>query len=469
MSWYEDIQSILAEESELWLAYLYGQKLKVITHLTRRKKPRFRGLILQIIKFFFEQIEHVSLRQSLPTECCVKYLVYVGSVNQKSSVETMIDGLQQRGESIVSIAHKGLIKNNSDKEKYTVINFTLVDCCKATFLLLQRGLSLHQDLMKIHPLAVNWYFSNFCSVYMYLCYFQRIIGKLKPAFVIVSNDHNPANRCLLAVAHFLGIKTVYLQHASISSLFPALRVNYAFLDGQFALDTYRGCECNQPLNNRNVPIPKVYLTGQKKHLTRLKSSERNAIGLALNALDDTHEAVNLVKHLAEAMQRVVVVRLHPGLPIRTIRYYTAALEKHHQVRISSPTIEPVSAFMESISLLVSGNSSIHLEAALAGVVPVYYELTQSEIPDYYGYVKHGLAVQVKSAEEILRLASRVGDFVPNIEAVRYYSATYLTEWEGYEGDLVAECLCRISRHETCPIPSAIFESLAARRVNFPSL
>ena len=238
----------------------------------------------------------------------------------------------------------------------------------------------------------------------------------------------------------LRVKTVYLQHASVSHLFPALRVDYAFLDGQCALDTYRECENNQPATSRNVPSPKVLMTGQKKHLVRIDNRQTKAIGIALNTLDDTTTAIQFVTDLINAGQQLRV-RWHPGQSERHTQQYLTAFADMPQVQLSNPKTEPVSDFMANICWLVAGNSSIHLEAALAGVTPIYYELTPPDNPDYYGYVRHGLSKHACSTAGIVELVEAgYGAEGPDAEAVRYYSATYLTEWDCREGELVADIL-----------------------------
>lgn len=93
----------------------------------------------------------------------------------------------------------------------------------------------------------------------------------------------------------------------------------------------------------------------------------------MNALDDAATAIRFVKELANAGQELRV-RWHPGMSVLHIQQYLKAFEKIPQVTLSNPKTEPVSDFMASIRWLVAGNSSIHLEAALAGVTPIYYEL-----------------------------------------------------------------------------------------------
>jgi hypothetical protein len=318
-----------------------------------------------------------------------------------------------------------------------------------------------------HPLSVDWHFSTFCSVYTYLTYFYRVLSRVRPGFVITANDHNVPNRCMLAVAHHLGIKTVYLQHASVSNLFPALRVNYAFLDGQCALDTYRECEPNQPDTPRSVPMPQVILSGQKKHLKRVENRKANAIGVALNALDNSKTAIAFINALvAEGLN--IRLRWHPGQAPRDTQSYRDGFARSAQVTLSDPNQESISDFMEQIGCLIAGNSSIHLEAALSGVMPIYYELTPPDKPDYYGYAKHGLAKTANSPDDILKMVKAGGGAEgPDFEAVRYYSSTYLTDWDGREGELVAECLLGVFRGDVLPVEIVKIQASQLRKL--PSL
>lgn len=439
MGWYKDINAILHQEPETWLAYIYGQQLENIPYLTRIK-PRFRGLVLRLCAYCRFLMRHFTLRQPPALKTKADFLVFAGTANQMTSLEGTTNVLKERGKQVVEIGQGKLLHTDEQVARYIPFGFSTLDIVKSLILLVRNGPSLFKELQNKQPAAIQNYFDNFCSVYAYLVYFYRILKQTDPEFVITSNDHNPPNRSLLAVAHYLGIKTVYLQHASVSNLFPALRVDYAFLDGQCALNTYRECEKNQPATNRKVPTPKMLLTGQKKHLARSEIRETRAIGIALNVLDDAATAIRFVKELANAGQELRV-RWHPGLLELHTRQYSTAFEKMPQVKLSNPKTEPVSDFMASIRWLVAGNSSIHLEAALAGVTPIYYELTPPDTSDYYGYARHGLTRRANSVAEIVEMVKAgVGAEGPDAEAVRYYSATYLTEWDGKEGELVGRYL-----------------------------
>ncbi|MCX4190247.1 hypothetical protein [Methylophaga sp. OBS3] len=442
--WYKDIKCILDEENETWLTYLHGKQLHNQKFYTKVKPPH-SGLFLQIVKFLYVLFLDTRFAKKNRSLHPSTFFSFVGSANQLASLEQTLASIERSGErSLVVLNRTVLSEKEREQRGYITLQLSPLEAVRVAVLLFRRGIGLYRMVKAIHPVSVRWHFIYFCNVYKYLVYFHSAFSQNKPEFVITANDHSVPNRCMLAVAHHLGIKTVYLQHASVSNIFPALRVNYAFLDGQSALDTYRECELNQPSTFRRAPIPDVILSGQKKHLKRVKKSLTNILGIALNALDDAALGIAFINELAEHGMNVRL-RWHPALSNQEKQQFHDAFSKSSKVTLSDPKQEPISTFMEQISWLIAGNSSIHLEAALAGVMPIYYELMDPDQPDYYGYVKHGLALTASSVNEVLMLMDRVKqDERSNKNAVRYYSATYLTEWDGKEGQLVADCLMKIS-------------------------
>lgn len=451
MGWYTDIQAILKQEPETWLAYLYGQQLEKIPHLTRIK-PRWRGGWWRLCIYFYFLARHVKLRMPAEYKTKVDYVFFSGTMNQMASLSGTANALKGQGKRLLEISDRHLLQTEELRARYIPVSFYPLDIIKSLVLLVVNGPSLYKELKSAHPAAIQNYFNSFCSVYIFLVYFYGLLKRAAPDYVVTANDHNAPNRALLAVAHYLGVKTVYLQHASVSALFPALRVNYAFLDGQRALDVYRECEKNQPPTTRKVPTPRVFLTGQKKELVRsvahkATSIKATSIGIALNALDEPSGAIQLVKELVSTGQELRV-RWHPGQPRPDIQRYRTSFAGMPHIKLSDPELEPLPVFFEKIYCLIAGNSSIHLEAALANVVPIYYEISPSDIPDYYGYVSSGLAYGANSVVEIMELVrdgARMS--AQSIEAVRYYSATYLTEWQHREGELVGRLLLGDSEDE----------------------
>ena len=202
---------------------------------------------------------------------------------------------------------------------------------------------------------------------------------------------------------------------------------------------------------RNAPLPKAILSVQKKHIKRLEKSQSTLIGVAFNVLDDAEVGIELINALQDEGQGVRL-RWHPGQATSDIKQYRAAFASSQRVSLSDPKKESISDFMGNIGWLIAGNSSIHLEAAIAGVMPIYYELSPPNHSDYYGYVKHGLTQKATSVPEVLKIIEETQDnHTPNAEAVRYYSDTYLTEWDGREGELVSECLKALALGDELPV------------------
>lgn len=442
MGWYKHINSILKDEPETWLAYLYGQQFENFSAIHNRK-PLFRGFALQLFKFICHILKNMRLSNSGVEIEGVDYLIFANTDNQLAALKTTINALHNRNKSLAVLVGKRQLDTKGVDKAYCTIWFNLKDVYRAFRLLLSRGPRLYFSFKRVNAEIVKFHFNEFCKVYIYLVYFLRVLGSSQPKYVIVANDHSVSNRSILAVAHFLGIKTVYLQHASVSSLFPALRVNYAFLDGQSALDTYRLCERNQPQSGFSAPFPKIILSGQKKYIARSKKLDSMPIGVAINTLDDYAMVTKFVCTLLKAGKEVRL-RWHPAQSQEEQGFLQRALAEQKNISFSNPRKESVSDFFSEIEWLVAANTSIHLEAVLAGVSSIYYEFGQPDKPDYYGYVRNGLAKSANSVEEVISLIEGVElNNSSNIDAVRYYSATYMTAWDGKEGELVADCLCRL--------------------------
>lgn len=465
MRWYKTLNSILRKEPETWLAYLHGQQLENMPVLLRNK-PRYRGMLFALLRFLRHLLWSLRIRKVIVTPDDCHFFIFYGSDNQKNSLEETVKELRKKG---ANVAEFSSLKLNIDDD-YNKVNpffYSPVDVLRALCLLFIKGPALYRKLKKNLAVEPDRYFAKFCASYSYLCAFYRVLSSTCPDFVITANDHNLPNRCMLAVAHHLKIKSVYLQHASVSNLFPPLRVNYAFLDGQFALDIYSECEKNSAPNVSNYPIPLVILTGQKKYLSKKAKMLSEAIGIALNPMDDVDCAIDVANYLLTNGFEIKI-RCHPGQREKDIQKLRAVLFDSSKVTFSDTRNESVSSFMEQIHWMLAGNSSIHLEAALVGVKPLYFEFGPPDFPDYYGYVKHGVSKKVESIEEIVAiLKNEVRWDGPRAEAVRYYSATYLTQWDGREGRLVADCLYTVL--EGSGLPTSVIEFVPKQLKNHSSI
>ena len=98
-----------------------------------------------------------------------------------------------------------------------------------------RGLHLFQKLYskstKDDKLLMRQFFEDFMNTYGLYYTIDKILREnpqLK--LIVLANDHITSCRCLIELAEKYGIKTLYVQHASITERFPPLHFSYSFLD-----------------------------------------------------------------------------------------------------------------------------------------------------------------------------------------------------------------------------------------------
>ena len=114
------------------------------------------------------------------------------------------------------------------------------------------------------------------------------------------------------------MKTIYVQHASGSELFPPLNFDYALLDGKIAHQIQLNCYKTQTENNlrikQNIKNCEIILTGQKKLVIKKKINQEFKelnIGLAVNELDNFNhvkEFFSLIKNT----EIKCIIRTHPA-------------------------------------------------------------------------------------------------------------------------------------------------------------
>lgn len=441
-SWFRRIQAILDKEPETWISYLNGQHLENFSHL-KEVKPRLRGTVLRIAVFFFRLIQDTRLKAKPQPK---SFVIYAGTANQHDAMAGTVSALTERGCEILAITNPRTYDKRAKNLDYRKLYFSPFDIVKTAILLIFRYGKLRRSLNGRNRVLLTNKLDSFCKVYSHLAYFERLLRDSCPNYIIVSNDHNVSNRALIAVADELGIDTVYMQHASVSSIFPALNFKYAFLDGLAAAETYRMCENNHPPRKPPRRDRHIYLSGQKKRLVKNNSQATHTVGIALNALDRPADVSKLLTFL-EDEGIVAKVRWHPGLQGRALEPLLKVIQNREHISESDPKEESVAGFLTSIEALVAGNSSIHLEAALLGVVPIYYEFGPAENQDYYGYVKSGISAHATSSSELIELLHGVqrGELRLAPDKIQYFSATFGTEWEGREDELLVQNLFYLSQ------------------------
>jgi hypothetical protein len=259
----------------------------------------------------------------------------------------------------------------------------------------------------------------------------EMLDKYNVKVLVIANDHNDINRCLLFNALERGIKTVYVQHASVKKGFPRLDFTYSFLDGQESLDKYLYA---------GTPNGEVYLSGGVRFdFLYDKIVKRNydikKIGIAINMLDDIEKDKNLCLFLKNEGYNDIILRPHP----RYQHLDTEWLIKNN-IAISNPKEESSFDFIANIDFMISNESAIHLDASIMYCPTVLYNMSNNKVLDDYNFVKNNLVKLANTDEELLTFIKNPRCIIPTKEVLQFYNASCGTSLEGKLGNTIATFL-----------------------------
>jgi len=209
-------------------------------------------------------------------------------------------------------------------------------------------------------------------------------GRFQSALFLFANDINIPSRVLNFIARENGHYTVYLQHASISDLFPILNFDVALLEGVESLKHYKALD-----------HVKIVLVGQPRY-ERYKAFRMGVtglvnIGVAFNALDDLTVVQSVISALIELNYKVYL-RPHP----RESRMYNHLLKGDVYLSTNESSFD----FLSQIDALVAGDSSIALESVLMNVHTCYFNMNNGMLHDYYKYVENNVIVEISKIGEL---------------------------------------------------------------------
>lgn len=313
--------------------------------------------------------------------------------------------------------------------------------------------------------SFRWGLDTYWHAYgLYLAY-RLWLTTARPTGVVVANDHSFSPCTMVKAARDAGVPTFYSQHASVTEKFPPLGADYALLDG---------CDAASKYASAGPSRTTAYLIG----MPRYDGSPAAAIG---DTGSDSGQRAGGQKRLGvctsiadepdriEAMTRAVVaaglgvaitLRPHPRTAPPVLDRLMRLIDELGLRR--SPQTETAFEFLAGQDAIIAGASSILLEAALAGVTPICYELNPAHT-DWYGFVRSGLC---RSFAEPAPLV----EFLRNDEAYRHvdearaidFCETVGTRWHGKSAQLAAGVIAAVARGQQ-PDP-AVWRPVESGRV-----
>ena len=436
---YKTSKSILNSTPETWLEFSAGQNTS--TNLSRFKKNNFFAFFEQILGFFYFLVKSISIRTtSIPKS----NIIFFASTQNQFSVLSPIQKELQDIQSNFFIPNNTNLSYNSKREDLIKMKLSFLYLLPIFCLLINRLPSLIILLWRTDKRLISLRLKSFLSIYYWLVAHQLIISTAIPKIIVVSNDHNPENRTLIELCKSLKIKTAYIPHASVSERFHSLDFDYSFLDGEHAFNTYKKCDLRRAPNSKPVEKRFCFLLGnlRKLDLNFVETNQRDKFGLALKGTDDLHKIAQILSKLGEF--KPIVIRPHPNLKFSK-NFDDLEKKFHGLVELSDPENESVSNFLSSINILVSGNSTLSLEAASIGIHPVYLRELSGGAYDYYGFVKRKIVDSYNDIDDFINNYVKKSNksFIPDSNGINYYWSSHGKPYFNQEAKIISEYLKQI--------------------------
>ena len=388
-------------------------EINEISRIVKEKQPSlFKQICIFIGQlFYYTFIVHFKYK-SLPVN--YKGLVFFGvSLNNRRSLEPII--------------------NKVEKDSYLYLNNHVTDVHKRrawwhSIPYIFSLIRLYRKSNKEDKSLIIKYFTRLWTTYGLYKVAGEMLDKYNVKVLVLANDHNDINRCLIFNALEKGIKTVYVQHASVKKGFPRLDFTYSFLDGQESLDKYL---------HAGKPNGEVYLSGGVRFdflydKIVKRNEEVKKIGLAINMLDDFEKVKSLCLFLKEEGYDDLTLRPHP-------RYQHLDSEWliKNNIAISNPKEESSFDFIANIDFMISNESAIHLDASIMHCPTVLYNMSNNQILDDYNFIKNNLVKLAENGNILLNFIKNKNEIFLNKEVLQYYNASSYSHLEGKLGETIA--------------------------------
>ena len=391
-------------------------EINEISRIVKEKQPSlFKQICIFVGQlFYYTFIVHFKYK-SLPVN--YKGLVFFGvSLNNRRSLEPII--------------------NKVEKNTYLYLNNHVTDVHKRrawwhSIPYIFSLIKLYRKSNKEDKALIIKYFTRLWTTYGLYKVAGEMLDKYNVKVLVLANDHNDINRCLIFNALEKGIKTVYVQHASVKKGFPRLDFTYSFLDGQESLDKYLYA---------GKPNGEVYLSGGVRFdflygKIVKRNEEVKKIGVAINMLDDFEKVKSLCLFLKKEGYNDLILRPHPRYQHLDSEWLTK-----NDIAISNPKEESSFDFIANIDFMISNESAIHLDASIMYCPTVLYNMSNNQILDDYNFIKNNLVKLAENGNVLLNYIKNINEIFPNKEVLQYYNASSYSHLEGNLGETIAKFL-----------------------------
>ena len=298
--------------------------------------------------------------------------------------------------------------------------------------------NLYKDSTNYLRLSMSFAFHEYWLTYGHFIMLVNFFKNADVKVAIVANDQYLRTRLIPYVCDFICIKSVYIQHASVSLDFPRLIFNFALLEGRDSLDKY--------LKIGKIDS-EVFLLGSSKEpeLDEICTKDRvYNIGICFGLIDDISKVEKLIQEVLVSFDcSNIFLRPHPR---ESREAFLHEMISKYNIGFSDSKNEQVSIFFNKVECIIASESNIHLEAVLQNIYSIYHQLTENDRQKYdvYGFLSAKLINDFTDINLLREILFKLKKEKPNVRSnARYYNDTIGTKFEGKSDVLYDEVISYI--------------------------
>lgn len=341
--------------------------------------------------------------------------------NNRNAVRNLLPELNKRNEKVVEL--KSVL--SYDVAPVLRIFWVAIKSFPKTYLCFKR------QKPELHYIT-GAYLIDFFMTPGLVWFVDNILLKSTPKIVVLSNDHVNINRAIEYSCADKGIKTLYIQHASVGDNYPKPYFTSCIFDGLDSLGKYD--------TSNTIPLVLGAMRYTELKANRLDENTKllnKKIGIAVNVIDSEE----LVKNLCLKIHHIlpdydIIIRAHPNM----IRHpYSINLP---YVKYTNACDESILSYFSKIDILISNDSCIHLDAVEYGIKSYMMTLSNEGFTDQYSYTQKGLVEYISSDDDLQNKISNLSNIVlTDPSVIRFYDESYMKSYERSLPSLIAEFIC----------------------------
>lgn len=197
---------------------------------------------------------------------------------------------------------------------------------------------------------------------------SHFVGKL----FFVSNDHSPEPVAYAKIASYFGARVVYIQHAEVTEIFPAIDFDYSILRNRVSFDVYarKGINGEVAYSSRdNSFLSAVEILEARKELINAKCLNVVVYPSSVFKKDEFSHLFTLLDK--NPFIEKVFVKPHPAYK--------------DQGFFAQLGVSVLDERFPKKHIAICGNSSVAIELVRAGNLVFNYFRLDDIAPDYYGF------------------------------------------------------------------------------------